>query len=98
MVLESIGFGCLGEGVQMSRAFNVVRAAVLAAVLFAAVGLTGCASLFGGNEQVVDEQKIDLIDKWARRNGVTVIWVNQPRRNQPEATPTLPPARRQPSS
>jgi len=72
----------------MNRAFNVARAVVRGAVLFAAVGLTGCANMFGANEQVVDEQKIYLIDKWAQRNGVTVIWVNQPRRNKPEAVST----------
>jgi len=72
----------------MNRAFNVARAVVRGAVLVAAVGLTGCANMFGANEQVVDEQKIYLIDKWAQRNGVTVIWVNQPRRNKPEAVST----------
>ena len=78
----------------MNRAFNVRSATALAAALFSAVGATGCANMLGGSEQVVDEQKIDLIDKWARRNGVTVIWVNQPRRNKPEAvsTPIQPPS------
>ena len=54
----------------------------------ATLTLTGCAGLSGwGPPQGVDEQKIALVDAWAARNNVTVIWVNQPRRNKPEVPP-----------
>ena len=60
-------------------------------VLGAVVGmgaLSGCANLPGWSvPQAVDEQKIALVDSWAARNNVTVIWVNQPRRSKPEVPP-----------
>ena len=75
----------------MNNAFNVARAAMCGVALASTAGLTGCANMYGASEQVVDDQKIYLIDKWAMRNGVTVIWLNPPRRNKPEATPTATP-------
>ncbi len=58
---------------------------LLASTLLATLTLTGCSTLPGWTtQQAVDEQKIALVDAWAARNNVTVIWVNQPRRNKPE--------------
>ncbi len=63
----------------------VGRVAVVFASLAAVAGLSGCASVPGwSTPQVVDDQKIALVDAWAARNNVTVIWVNQPKRNKPE--------------
>lgn len=54
--------------------------------LGAALLLCGaCASPGGGSgyQEVVDTQKMDLVDRWARQNNVTVIWVNRPTRSVP---------------
>ncbi len=70
---------------------NVGRVSLIAAALLSATGLSGCASWLGwGGEQEIDHQKIHLIDTWAQRSGVTVIWVNQPRRTKPVATGSTP--------
>ena len=50
---------------------------VAAAVLL----LAGCATVkesSSGYRDDTDYEKVYLVDKWARRNGVEVIWVNYP--------------------
>jgi hypothetical protein len=70
-----------------------LKTATIGAALAAIVGLSGCSSLPGWSApQVVDDQKIALVDAWAARNNVTVIWVNQPKRAKPEAASTAAPA------
>ena len=58
----------------------VIMGTVLATTL-----LGGCANLthFGiapDRVEVVDYQKINLVERYARRNGSLVIWLNQPTR------------------
>lgn len=54
----------------------------LAALLF-----TGCASLSpsADTRTDVDHEKVYLVEKWARRNGVSVIWITTPMRTVPVA-------------
>lgn len=61
-------------------------------LLLAATAPCGCASLSGPptTEAVVDHQKVELIDRWARRSGVTVIWLNKPLRYVPIAPAAAP--------
>lgn len=78
----------MAKEVHMYNPSRFSRLAVRAALLLVA-SLTGCASS-GSREQVVDTQKIDLVEHWAQRSGVTVIWVNQPRRAKPEPAELQP--------
>ncbi len=39
-----------------------------------------------GYVEVVDQQKIELVEKWARSNNTQVIWLSTPTRNVPVAT------------
>ncbi len=53
------------------------------------VFLGGCAS-FGNPPSVVDvvdSQKVQLVEQWARRNSVQVIWMNVPTRSVPVDSP-----------
>jgi hypothetical protein len=68
-----------------------LKALMVLTMSLSSLTLIGCSSLSGwGPPQGVDEQKIALVDAWAARNNVTVIWVNQPRRAKPEVPPTPP--------
>ena len=42
--------------------------------------LSGCASWPStpGYIEVVDQQKIELVEKWARTNNTQVIWISAP--------------------
>jgi hypothetical protein len=54
--------------------------------LLALIGAaTGCAHLESQNDEqnVVDSQKVELIERWARRNNVSVIWLHYPVRSVP---------------
>ena len=55
-----------------------------------ALMLGGCATWPGtpGYVEVVDQQKIELVEKWARTNNTQVIWLNTPTRKVPAATGT----------
>jgi hypothetical protein len=46
------------------------------------LAVAGCATAPPDpNERVVvDQQKIDLVEAWARAKGVTVLWMNTPMR------------------
>jgi hypothetical protein len=52
--------------------------------------LGGCANWPStpGYVEVVDQQKIDLIERWARTNNTQVIWITTPMRKVPVATGT----------
>ncbi|MBL0121573.1 MAG: hypothetical protein IPP88_02205 [Betaproteobacteria bacterium] len=57
----------------------------LLAATFAVALLGGCASMpsFGiaaDRMEVVDYQKMDLIDNYAKRTGMIVIWMREPTR------------------
>ncbi len=57
--------------------------------LFAAAILTGCAHAptFGipdDKMEVLDTQKMQLIEDWARRSNVDVIWYRKPTRLVPK--------------
>ncbi|MBL8521044.1 MAG: hypothetical protein JNK75_10265 [Betaproteobacteria bacterium] len=62
-----------------------------ALMILAIAGLgSGCASMGPppGTTDIVDQQKVDLVNAWARRNSVQVLWLNMPLRNVPaQATP-----------
>ena len=48
-----------------------------------ALTLGGCASMWPstpGYIEVIDQQKIELVEKWARHNNTQVIWVTAPTR------------------
>jgi hypothetical protein len=54
---------------------------VAAAVLL----LAGCATVrnaSSGYREDTDFEKVYLVERWARRNGVDVIWVNYPTRTR----------------
>ena len=54
----------------------------------ATLTLGGCASLWPstpGYVEVIDQQKINLVEKWARMNNTQVIWVTAPTRKVPVA-------------
>ena len=55
-----------------------------------ALMLGGCATWPStpGYVEVVDQQKIELVEKWARTNNTQVIWLNTPTRKVPAATGT----------
>lgn len=55
-----------------------------------AMMLGGCATWPStpGYVEVVDQQKIELIEKWARTNNTQVIWITTPMRKVPVATGT----------
>ncbi len=59
-------------------------------VIAAAVLLAGCATAPPDLQErvVVDQQKIDLVESWARAKGVTVLWMNTPMRTV--RTPAAP--------
>ena len=54
-------------------------------ILSACAWLGGCASV--GNApatvEIVDSQKVQLVEQWARRSNVQVIWMNVPTRSVP---------------
>lgn len=52
--------------------------------------LGGCATWPGtpGYVEVVDQQKIELVERWARTNNTHVIWVSTPTRKVPVAAGT----------
>ena len=52
-----------------------------------AMMLGGCATWPGtpGYVDVVDRQKIELVEKWARTNNTQVIWITTPTRLVPTA-------------
>lgn len=61
------------------------KSLVLMGALLATALPGGCANLahFGiapDRVEVVDYQKINLVENYARRNGVTVLWLHQPTR------------------
>ena len=55
-----------------------------------ALVLGGCATWPNtpGYIEVVDQQKIELVEKWARSNNTQVIWVTTPMRKVPIAAGT----------
>lgn len=57
--------------------------------IFACAWLAGCASFSGPSAtvDVVDSQKIQLVEQWARRSSVQVIWMNVPTRSVPVDSP-----------
>ena len=61
---------------------NLNTATILGPVL-ASLALAGCATAptpIGATERVIDEAKIAGIDRAAKRLGVTVVWINLPRK------------------
>ena len=50
-----------------------------------ALTLGGCASWPSDTRyvQIVDQQKIELVERWARGNNTQVIWVTTPTRRVP---------------
>ena len=52
--------------------------------------LGGCATWPStpGFVEVVDQQKIELVEKWARTNNTQVIWISTPMRKVPVAAGT----------
>lgn len=73
-----------------------MKKAMLPAVATAAL-LAGCATAPPDPQErvVVDQQKIDLVESWARAKGVTVLWMNAPMRTV--RTPATPAERSVPS-
>jgi hypothetical protein len=61
---------------------NAMRFLLLSAV---ALTLGGCANWPStpGYVEVTDHQKIELVERWARTNNTTVIWVTAPTRRVP---------------
>jgi uncharacterized membrane protein len=57
---------------------------IISHLALAAVCLSfcGCAGLNANNsvETVVDQEKIDTVNAWAKRNNTQVIWVSSPTR------------------
>ena len=52
----------------------------------AALTFGGCASTWPGTPgyvEVVDQQKIQLVERWARTNNTQVIWITTPMRKVP---------------
>jgi hypothetical protein len=65
---------------------DAMKKAILGFVLgSAALALVGCASWHRdpGYVDVVDHQKIELVERWARQNNTQVIWVTSPTRRVP---------------
>ena len=61
------------------------KSLVLMGALLATALLGGCANLtnFGiatDRVEVVDYQKMNLVENYARRNGMVVLWLHQPTR------------------
>ena len=51
--------------------------------VFASLALAGCATApmpMGATDSVIDEAKVAGIDRAAKRLGVTVVWINLPRK------------------
>ncbi len=47
------------------------------------LGLSACASTGGSgiaraDKQVVDQQKVEIVNNWAMRRGINTYWVNLP--------------------
>lgn len=55
-----------------------IRSGALCAMVAAAALTAGCAS--PASMQVKDQAYMDAVERAARREGVTVIWVNPPER------------------
>ena len=55
--------------------------------VFCTIALAGCATWPSdpGYTEVVDYQKIAMVDRWARINHTQVIWVSTPTRRVPVA-------------
>ena len=52
----------------------------------AALTLAGCASMWPatpGYVEVIDQQKIQLVERWARTNNAQVIWITAPTHKVP---------------
>lgn len=51
----------------------------------AALTLAGCATWPSppGYVEVIDQQKIQLVERWARTNNTQVIWITAPTRKVP---------------
>lgn len=59
------------------------RTATLLGIASTSLAIVGCAippMSMGGADSVVDEAKIAGIDRAAKRLGVTVVWINLPRK------------------
>lgn len=61
------------------------KSLVLMGALLATVLISGCANLTHvgiatDRVEVVDYQKMNLVESYARRNGMTVLWMHQPTR------------------
>lgn len=51
-----------------------------------ALMFSGCASMWPGTPgyvEVIDQQKIQLVERWARTNNTQVIWITAPTRKVP---------------
>ena len=58
-------------------------------ILLAALGLAGCAtapSTTTGDTVVTDAAKMSQIERTARNSGLTVIWINAPRKIAPSGS------------
>ena len=66
------------------------KAMLILCLASSALMLGGCAAWPStpGYVEVVDQQKIELVEKWARSNNTQVIWLNTPTRKVPVATGT----------
>lgn len=65
---------------------DAMKKATLSFLLAAgALTLGGCANWPStpGYVEVTDHQKIELVERWARTNNTTVIWVTAPTRRVP---------------
>ena len=54
-------------------------------LIYGALTLGGCASWpsYPRFVEIVDQQKIQLVERWARGNNTQVIWVTTPTRRVP---------------
>lgn len=67
-----------------------VLSLLAACAAFAMLGGCATAPTFGipdDQVEVVDTQKMQLVEDWARRSNVTVIWYRKPTRLVPKTTP-----------
>ena len=64
------------------------KAMLILCLASSALMLGGCATWPStpGYVEVVDQQKIELVEKWARSNNTQVIWLNTPTRSVPVTT------------
>lgn len=63
-----------------------MRRLIYCTVALVCLGLPGCATTRGGgglvksDRNVIDTEKVAMVNQWSRRTGVFVIWINPPQK------------------